>query len=184
MRPPNHRTTGAWLRAVSLLLTTVSASACASASGIAPPVAFPNAPRPPAGPSAPPLLSVTERDGMLQSALALVGTPYQLGGDTPEAGLDCSGFVRYVFGLQHVDVPRTVTEQFAEGRRVSLGDLRAGDLIFFSTTARGATHVGIALGDRFQGEFVHAPGAGGAVRIERFDTAYWWPRIVGVRRVF
>jgi hypothetical protein len=62
-------------------------------------------------------------------------------------------------------------------------DLGAGDLIFFSTIARGASHVGIALGPDQPGLFVHAPGTGGAVRVERYDSSYWHDRIVGVRRL-
>ena len=40
----------------------------------------------------------------------------------------------------------------------------------------GATHVGIALGPSGPGEFVHAPGDGGAVRVEHFDSPYWRAR--------
>ena len=68
-------------------------------------------------------------------------------------------------------------------RRSRPTTMRAGDLLFFSTTAPGPTHVGIALGPLAPGEFVHAPGTGGAVRIERFDTAYWRARFVGAKRL-
>ncbi len=53
--------------------------------------------------------------------------------------------------------------------------------MFFSTTGPGATHVGIATS--VPGEFVHAPGTGGVVRIDRADAEYWRARIVGARRV-
>ena len=113
----------------------------------------------------------------------MVGKPYKYGGASP-SGFDCSGFVRYVFGLQQIEMPRTVAEQFGVGRRVSIGDVRAGDLVFFTTTGPGATHVGIVLGDRLQPEFVHAPSDGAAVRIDRYDAPYWRQRIVGARRIF
>lgn len=119
----------------------------------------------------------------MQSALALQGTPYELGGDDPENGFDCSGLVRYVFEEHHVDVPRTVDEQYHAGRKISLRDVQAGDLIFFTTIAPGASHVGIALGADQPGMFVHAPGTGGAVRIEHYDSSYWRSRIVGARRI-
>lgn len=117
-------------------------------------------------------------------ALGFQGVPYRLGGEDPSAGFDCSGLVRYVFEHYEVDLPRTVAEQYQFGRRVPIGDVQAGDLIFFSTIGPGATHVGIALGPAGPGEFVHAPGDGGAVRIEHFDSPYWRSRLVGVRRLF
>jgi cell wall-associated NlpC family hydrolase len=65
------------------------------------------------------------------------------------------------------------------GARVD--DVRAGDLVFFRTSGRGPTHVGIALGpDRF----VHAPSARGEVRIEPLARQYWADRFVEARRVF
>jgi cell wall-associated NlpC family hydrolase len=119
----------------------------------------------------------------MKTALELQGTRYRLGGDSPESGFDCSGFVRFVFEQQQIELPRTVAEQYAVGKKVSLDDIREGDLLFFSTTAKGPTHVGIALGPDRPGEFVHAPDAGGSVRTEHFDTGYWRPKLVGVRRV-
>jgi cell wall-associated NlpC family hydrolase len=107
------------------------------------------------------------------------GVRYRLGGDEPAGGFDCSGLVRYVFQRHQLEIPRTVTEQYSAGQRVSTRDIRPGDLLFFSTTGRGPTHVGIAVGE---GEFVHAPGTGQVVRTERYDTPYWRERIVGVRR--
>ena len=119
----------------------------------------------------------------MKTALALRGTHYRIGGETPAAGFDCSGFVRYVFEKHQVGVPRTVAEQYAFGRKVKIEEIREGDLLFFATTAKGPTHVGIAIGPAGPGEFVHAPGSGGAVRVEHFDTAYWRNKLVGVRRV-
>jgi len=117
---------------------------------------------------------------VLETALALRGVPYQFGGVEPENGFDCSGFVRYVF-LQHaVNLPRTVTEQYLVGRDVDVAGIVPGDLIFFTTVTPGASHVGIALD---AGTFVHAPGSGSVVRVERLDAPYWRSRLVGVKRL-
>ncbi len=117
---------------------------------------------------------------VLETALALRGTPYTFGGTSPDSGFDCRGFVRYVF-LQHaVDLPRTVMQQFLIGADVGDDPIAAGDLIFFSTVAPGASHVGIALD---AGSFVHAPGSGSVVRIERLSAPYWRSRMIGVRRL-
>ena len=54
------------------------------------------------------------------------------------------------------------------------------DLIFFTTTTRGASHVGLVIG---RDEFVHAPSSRGVVRIESYRASYWADRFVGVRRI-
>jgi cell wall-associated NlpC family hydrolase len=113
------------------------------------------------------------------TALQLRGTRYRNGGADP-SGFDCSGFVQYVFAQHGVKVPRKVSDQFREGKGVDPARLEPGDLVFFSTVAPGASHVGIALGGD---EFVHAPSSTGEVRVERMSAAYWATRFVGARRV-
>jgi cell wall-associated NlpC family hydrolase len=124
---------------------------------------------------------VPDLSGLIRTATDLRGVRYQLGGDSPSLGFDCSGFVQYVFSLNHVELPRTVSDQYSLGSWVRLDDIREGDLVFFSTTGAGASHVGLAIGS---GEFIHAPGAAGTVRVERLDVAYWHNRLVGVKRLF
>jgi len=112
-------------------------------------------------------------------ALDLRGAPYRNGGTDP-SGFDCSGFVQYVFAQHGVRMPRKVSEQFQAGTIVDGSRLEPGDLVFFATTAPGASHVGIALGGD---EFVHAPSSTGEVRVERISASYWSTRFVGARRV-
>jgi cell wall-associated NlpC family hydrolase len=82
---------------------------------------------------------------------------------------------------QHgVAVPRTVSDLFRTGREIAPNDLQAGDLVFFSTTAPGPTHVGMAIGGD---EFVHAPSSAGVVRVERLSARYWAARFIAARRV-
>jgi cell wall-associated NlpC family hydrolase len=113
------------------------------------------------------------------TALALRGSPYRNGGSDP-TGFDCSGFVTYVFAQHGVTVPRSVSEQYRLGRSVVGDRLEPGDLVFFATVSRNASHVGIAIGGD---EFVHAPSQRGEVRVERLSTSYWASRFVGARRV-
>ena len=112
-------------------------------------------------------------------ALGYRGVPYRLGGSDP-AGFDCSGFVQYVFKQVGALLPRQVWEQFAVGREIDREDVLAGDLVFFQTVSKGASHVGLAIGD---GQFIHAPSTNGVVRVERLASSYWAPRFVGARRV-
>ena len=116
---------------------------------------------------------------MTGTALGLRGAPYRNGGADP-SGFDCSGFVQYVFAQHGVIVPRKVSDMYHAGKDVKPDQLEPGDLVFFTTVAPGASHVGIALGGS---EFVHAPSSTGEVRVERMSASYWATRFVGARRV-
>lgn len=113
------------------------------------------------------------------TALAQRGAPYRNGGDSPK-GFDCSGLVEYVFAQHGVSMPREVRLQYQVGNRVDAGALQPGDLVFFSTNAPGASHVGIVVG---ADQFVHAPNDGGVVRVDRLSTPYWSLRFIGAKRV-
>ncbi|WP_241013945.1 C40 family peptidase [Pandoraea nosoerga] len=114
-------------------------------------------------------------------AMSLVGIPYRYGGNTPDSGFDCSGLVRYVVArAAGVNLPRTTADMSSVGTSLDRDDLASGDLIFFNTTGRAHSHVGIYVG---QGKFVHAPNSGGTVRLESLYVPYWARRIDGIRRV-
>jgi len=123
----------------------------------------------------------TSLDGqaLAGTALTLRGVPYRAGGSDLN-GFDCSGFTQYVFSQHGVPLPRGVRDQFDLGKSVKSVQVAPGDLLFFSTSARGASHVGIAIG---AGQFVHAPSSTGVVRVERLSAAYWSRRYVGARRI-
>ncbi|TMG79333.1 MAG: NlpC/P60 family protein [Betaproteobacteria bacterium] len=118
---------------------------------------------------------------MVFQALAAAGVPYRRGGESPETGFDCSGLVAHVyreaFGIQ---LPHNARAQSRVGRRVSLDQLEAGDLVFYNTERRPYSHVGIYLGDD---RFIHAPRPGAAVRVENMRTDYWVRRFDGARRI-
>lgn len=112
-------------------------------------------------------------------ALGLIGVNYKFGGNTPDAGLDCSGLVRYVFQeVTGVTLPRTAREMGKIGEKVALSELKPGDLVFFNTRRFAYSHVGIYLGDN---RFIHAPNKGSEVEIAQID-AYWKKHFNGARR--
>ncbi|MBC3935889.1 C40 family peptidase [Undibacterium sp. CY7W] len=114
-------------------------------------------------------------------AMDFIGIHYKRGGNTPENGLDCSGFVRLVFkDALGAELPRTSAEISRVGEKIDQKDLQPGDLVFYNTLRRGFSHVGIYLGDN---KFIHSPSAGGQVRIESMDLAYWKKRFNGARRI-
>jgi cell wall-associated NlpC family hydrolase len=113
-------------------------------------------------------------------AIALLGTPYQFGGNGPDA-FDCSGLVRYVHQELGIEVPRTAAEQFRAATAIELKQLEPGDLLFFRTQGDGVSHVAIYAGS---GRFVHAPQTGRVIELRALDDSYFRPRLVGAGRLF
>jgi cell wall-associated NlpC family hydrolase len=114
-------------------------------------------------------------------ALNMIGVRYRWGGDTPDSGLDCSGFVRYVFqDTLGMNLPRRAAEMSRVGEKISARDLKPGDLVFFNTIRRTVSHVGIYIGDN---KFVHSPSTGSTIRVDEMDTGYWEKRFSGARRL-
>ena len=126
-----------------------------------------------------PVGATTDGYALSSTALSLRGAPYRNGGVDPN-GFDCSGFVRYVYQQHGVTMPRAVREQFQVGKSVTRDHLEAGDLVFFSTVAPGASHVGMMIGGD---QFIHAPSERGVVRVENLGAQYWASRYVGAKRV-
>jgi cell wall-associated NlpC family hydrolase len=125
-------------------------------------------------------MSEARQEAMLQTLLAL-GIDYRYGGKSHERGFDCSGLVAHVFREAYgIDLPHNAYAQSRLGVRVSLSELRAGDLVFYNTLNRPFSHVGIYLGD---GRFVHAPKTGAQVRVESMRGRYWLRRFDGARRI-
>jgi cell wall-associated NlpC family hydrolase len=115
-------------------------------------------------------------------ALGLIDTGYRFGGKNPDAGLDCSGMVAYVYdraaGLR---VSGSAAEIAQVGKPVERESLKPGDLVFFNTRNRPWSHVGIYIGD---GRFVHAPATNGRVRVDRMTDRYYAQRFEAARSYF
>jgi cell wall-associated NlpC family hydrolase len=162
--------------------TAIPAPADPSAPVASNPPAAPVVPPPSApGRSNPAMPGGASTDGYALSgtALSLRGAPYRDGGGDP-SGFDCSGFVRYVYEQHGVAMPRQVRDQFRIGKSVDRDRLEPGDLVFFSTVAPGASHVGIVIGGD---QFIHAPSERGVVRVESLAQQYWASRFIGAKRV-
>ncbi|AFQ44580.1 C40 family peptidase [Desulfosporosinus meridiei] len=114
---------------------------------------------------------------LVSNALSLTGVPYVFGG-TSKKGFDCSGYTQYVFKGSGISLPRTSSAQFNVGTPVKKDELQSGDLVFFSTYAKGPSHVGVYIGG---GKFVHASNSG--VRTTSLNDSYYSGRYVGARRV-
>ena len=107
-------------------------------------------------------------------ALGLIDTGYRFGGKNPEAGLDCSGMVSYIYGqAAGLKVKGSAADIARNTRAIERNQLRPGDLVFFNTLNRSYSHVGIYIGDA---RFVHAPATNGKVRIDRLSDRYYAQR--------
>lgn len=138
-------------------------------------------PRQPSKPSKPMIDPSAGLEEISIQAMSLVGTPYRYGGNTPDSGFDCSGLVRYVVSrAANVNLPRTTEQMGQRGTSLDRSEVASGDLVFFNTTGRANSHVGIYVG---QNRFVHAPATGGTVRLEDMGKSYWASRYNGARRV-
>ena len=115
-------------------------------------------------------------------ALTLIDTGYRFGGKNPQAGLDCSGMVSYVFDqAAGLKVQGSAADIARRGRPIGRHELRPGDLVFFNTLNRSFSHVGIYIGDR---RFIHAPSKNGRVRIDHLSDRYYAQRFEAARTFF
>lgn len=115
---------------------------------------------------------------VVNSAYKYLGVPYVFGGNTPD-GFDCSGFTKYVFSHNGINLPRLADEQYNVGERIRRSELMPGDLVFFTTYEPGVSHTGIYVGNN---NFISATSSGG-IRVDSLNDGYWSPRYVGATRV-
>ncbi|HFC9206668.1 TPA: NlpC/P60 family protein [Clostridium perfringens] len=98
---------------------------------------------------------------------------------------DCSSFVWYCYnqaGIQLGPLSSVTTWTLIEPQyttRISMDQIRPGDLIMFNTMGAPNTHVGIYLGD---GKFINDQSNGKAVTVANLNSNYWQPKICGVYR--
>ena len=118
-----------------------------------------------------------ERSLLVRVVKTFLGVPYKLGGETFK-GIDCSAFVKKIYEIFSIQLPRTTREQFSIGIRVERNQLEEGDLVFFKERGNRA-HVGIYVGDN---QFVHASSYSREVKIDHLDTPYYSKRFLrGIR---
>jgi cell wall-associated NlpC family hydrolase len=131
-------------------------------------------PKAPPGPARPPINMAVVRD-----ALSMKGIPYRWGEETPQRGFDCSGLVQYVFSQHGVRLPRTAYQMAMALPELEEEQRRPGDLLFFNTTGKPYSHVGIYIGND---QMVHASSAKGKVVVGSLNTPYWSQHYLGMRR--
>ncbi len=143
---------------------------------------------PPSAPERPPRPAADRPAGSQRAhdvviyALGLIDTDYRFGGKNPEAGLDCSGMVSYIFNrAAGLRISGSAADIARHGRPIERSGLRPGDLVFFNTRRMPLSHVGIYIGDD---RFIHAPSSNGRVRIDQLGARYYAERFEAARSYF
>jgi peptidoglycan DL-endopeptidase LytE len=124
-----------------------------------------------------------EKYMLVKVAKSFMGAPYKYGGNTLR-GLDCSAYVKKIYEIFDVQLPRSAREQYHVGTKIGRSDLAVGDLVFFKTRryAKYPTHVGIFIGD---GNFIHASSGKGrlGVKIDSLGSDYYSGAYIGATRI-
>lgn len=118
--------------------------------------------------------------GVVTAAKYLLGSRVVWGGASPAQGFDCSGLVQYIFRQLGVELPRTADLQYLAGGMVPRTALRPGDLVYFTTYAPGASHVGVYIGG---GKFIHTSYSQGVVAVGDLNDPYFAQRYYGANRI-
>ena len=98
-------------------------------------------------------------DNLVTEAYKHIGARYRYGSKGPNT-FDCSGFTSYVYKQSNMNIGASSREQYARNIPIKREDLQPGDLVFFTTYAPGASHVGIYVGN---GQFIHASSSNGVM---------------------
>ena len=124
--------------------------------------------------------SQDEAGDLIMNAMSLIGLSYRFGGNSPTQGLDCSGFMQYIFKRSMgITLPRTSAEMATVGQQVDRANLKPGDMVFFGSGGR-VSHVGMYIGND---RFIHAPRTGRDIEITSMSGNYWKSRYITARRV-
>jgi len=134
----------------------------------------------------------TDSITFIRDQLALSAYPYErvvaykYGGNT-QAGWDCSGFIKYLYGMFNITLPRTAHEMALLGIQINFNQLLPGDLLFFGST-KGVTHVAMVYANPIDctKKIIHCSTSSGVV-INSFEDNdwinYWSKRYLFSRRI-
>jgi peptidoglycan endopeptidase LytE len=127
--------------------------------------------------------STDEKYMLVKVAKSFMGAPYKYGGESVR-GLDCSAYVKKIYDIFDVQLPRSAREQYHAGAKIQRNELSVGDLVFFKTKryVKYPTHVGIYIGD---GNFIHSSSANCrvGVKIDALASDFYTKTYIGAIRV-
>ena len=116
---------------------------------------------------------------IIRTAMQYAGVPYVFGGTSPATGMDCSAFVRSVFGQYGISLPRTAREQAQVGNDVPFDQLAPGDRLYFACKNPYPDHCGIYAGS---GYFIHCSAKKKGVAVDSLANYFFARSLVAARR--
>lgn len=129
-----------------------------------------------------PSSSSSSTNASVNEAIAIarryIGYPYVWGGNGPDA-YDCSGFTKMLYAKMGKTIPRTSYDQYSNCQKVSKSNLKAGDLVFFSTStpiSKTVSHVGFYIGN---GYMIHAANTRQGIILDNINSNYYSQRYIG-----
>jgi cell wall-associated NlpC family hydrolase len=128
----------------------------------------------------PPVIQASfDTNRLIEESKKYIGIKYQVAGKTPK-GFDCSGFVGYIFKKSvGITLPGSASTIFERGTEIEKNELQAGDLVYFKTSSKTISHVGIYIGN---GKFIHSQSSIG-ITITSLSEHYFATRYQGAKRI-
>lgn len=124
---------------------------------------------------------IFEQQKAINIAQSKLGTPYG------QNGMDCSGFIRFIFSSFGIILPYYTYEIAGKGREISQNEAKPGDLVLFTGSNpadQKVGHIGMIIGGKGNAiQFIHASSSKG-VSINRLKDSYYQTRFLGLRRLF
>ena len=109
-------------------------------------------------------------NAVIEYAKKYIGLRYVYAGKSLSTGTDCSGFTSLIYKEFGVSLPRTVSGQVRKGTYVKKSDLQKGDLVFYSSGGKTATHVGLYMGN---GKVIHESNPKNGVKISSVNMMHY-----------
>ena len=126
----------------------------------------------------------SKANNIVKFAKQFKGVKYKWGGTT-KTGMDCSGLVYESFRTHKIYLPRISRDMAKKGKKISLKEVKEGDLLFFNTKNRRhrINHVGLVTKSTSKTlEFIHSTTSKGVI-ISKLSESYWNKAFVEARRV-
>lgn len=120
---------------------------------------------------------------MITEAERFIGVRYKYGGNNPREGFDCSGFVKYLYNDQGLDIHRVSRDQARQGTQINASAAKPGDLVFYRRGANQPVfHVSMVVATG-PGEIwvIHPTSSRGVIRENILASSYWKPKIYTIR---
>ena len=106
------------------------------------------------------------RVDLVEYAKQFLGNPYVWGGTSLTKGADCSGFVLSIYKKYGVKLSHHAASQANEGTKISVSELKPGDLVFYANSGGSINHVAIYIGG---GQVIHASNPKTGIKISKYN---------------